>query len=199
MTRSTPGDAARHSSAVAKSVASNMWLIGGMILAAALFRALPSPEFRPPNVAPIGAMALFGGAAILDRRLAFAIPLAAMLISDLFIEFDASRLWVYGSIVLITLLGRALQNHRRQPLAVIGGSLAASLLFFVVTNFGVWLMSGWYTHTFGELVRCYALAIPFFHYTVAGDLLFSGALFGGLAWLETREATAAPVTVDSHH
>ena len=100
------------------SVASNLWVISGMILAAALFRALPSPEYRPPNMAPIGAMALFGGAVIADRRLAFAIPLLAMLISDLLIEFDSSRLWVYGSIALITLVGRALQTHRRQPLAI---------------------------------------------------------------------------------
>lgn len=178
---------------------STLWWIGGMILAAALFRALPSPEYRPPNMAPIGAMALFGGAAIVDRRLAFAIPLAAMLISDLFIEFDASRLWVYGAIALITLLGRTLQNHRRQPMAVVGGSLAASLVFFVVTNFGVWLMSGWYTQTFSELVRCYTLAIPFLRNTVAGDLLFSGLLFGGLAWLESREATVAAVSIDSQH
>jgi hypothetical protein len=171
---------------------SNLWWIGGMIFAAALFRALPSPEYRPPNLAPIGAMALFGGAAILDRRLAFGIPLAAMFISDLFIDFDASRLWVYGAIALITLLGRTLQNHRRNPLAVIGGSLAASLLFFVVTNFGVWLMSGWYTRTISELVRCFALAVPFFRHTVTGDLLFSALLFGGLVWLESRAALAAP-------
>jgi hypothetical protein len=177
----------------------NLWWICVMILAAALFRMLPSPEYRPPNLAPIGAMALFGGAAIVDRRLAFAIPLAAMLISDLFIEFDASRLWVYGAIGLITLLGRTLQNHRRQPMAVIGGSLAASLLFFVVTNFGVWLMSGWYTHTVSELARCYALAIPFFHHTVAGDLLFSGLLFGAFAWLESREASAPAVSPNSQH
>jgi len=194
MTTSPCADGDRPSSA-----ASNLWLIGGMILAAALFRALPSPEYRPPNMAPIGAMALFGGAAILDRRLALAIPLAAMLISDLFIGFDASRVWIYGSIALITLLGRTLQHSRRQPLAIVGGSLAASLLFFVVTNFGVWLMSGWYTHTPGELIRCYTMAIPFFHNTVGGDLLFCELLFGGLAWLESREAGVATVTIESDH
>src|SRR5690606_34320158 len=188
MTTSHHVTAGRQTANGAKTTTSNLWLIGVMILAAALFRALPSPEYRPPNLAPIGAMALFGGAAIFDRRLAFAIPLAAMLISDLVIGFDASRLWVYGAIASITLLGRTLQKHRRQPLAVVGGSLAASLLFFVVTNFGVWLMSGWYTHTFSELGRCYTLALPFFRSTVAGDLLFSGLLFGGLALLESREA-----------
>lgn len=198
MTTSNHPPAAQPVETAARTATSNLWLIGGMILAAALFRALPSPEYRPPNLAPIGAMALFGGAAIADRRLALGIPLLAMLISDLFIEFDASRLWVYGAIALIALLGRALQNHRRQPMAVIGGSLAASLLFFVVTNFGVWLMSGWYSHTFSELVRCYTLAIPFFRYTVAGDLLFSGLLFGGLAWQESRAiATAASASVES--
>lgn len=170
---------------------SKLWFVGAMVLAAALFRLLPSPEYRPANLAPIGAMALFGGAALGDRRLAFLFPLVAMLISDLFIEFDGSRLWVYGAIALITAIGRALRIHRRQPAYIIGGSLAASLLFFIVTNFGVWLMSGWYSHTGSELLRCYVMAIPFFGNTVIGDLVFSGVLFGGLALVESREAAAA--------
>lgn len=175
---------------------SNLWLIAGMILAAALFRTLPSPEYRPPNLAPIGAMALFGGAAIADRRLAFLVPLLAMLISDLFIEFDTSRLWVYGAIALITLLGRTLQNHRRQPAYVLFGSLGASLLFFTVTNFGVWWTSGMYGHTFSELIRCYVMAIPFFRNTLAGDVIFSTILFGALAWLESRETVPATASIE---
>lgn len=168
-------------------------LIGGMILAAALFRLVP----HPPNFTPIGAMALFGGAAIANRRLAFALPLLAMLLSDLFLEFDSSRLWVYGSIALITLLGRTLQGHRNSAWRVACGSLGASLVFFVVTNFGVWAMSGWYTHTLSELGRCFAMALPFFRYTVIGDLVFSGVLFGGLAFLESRASVTSNSAVES--
>lgn len=174
-----------------------IWLIGGMILAAALYRLLPSPEYRPPNFAPIGAMALFGGAAMADRRLGLLFPLLAMLISDAFIGFGTSQFWVYGAIGLIAILGRSLRSHRRQASWILAGSLGASLVFFVVTNFSVWLMSGMYTHTFGELIRCYTQAIPFFGNTVAGDLVFSSVLFGGLALLESREAAATYACSDN--
>jgi hypothetical protein len=197
MTNSTRTDAPQDPSAATSARTSSLWLIGGMILVAALFRMLPSPEVRPPNVAPIGAMALLGGAAITDRRLAFAIPLVAMLISDVLIGFDGSRVWVYGSLVLITLLGRLLQNRRRNPAAVGLGSLGASLVFFILTNFGVWWSSGMYGHTFSELIRCYVMAIPFFGNTVVGDLAFSGALFGGLALVESRIPSSVPASADS--
>lgn len=173
-------------------VTPNMFLVAGMILAAALFRLLP----HPPNFTPIGALALFGGAALANRRLALLFPLMAMFLSDLFIGFDKSRLWVYGSIVLITLLGRSLQNRRR-PASIAAGSLGASVLFFVVTNFGVWLTSGWYTHTVSEFVRCYAMAVPFFGNMLFGDLVFSGALFGGLAFLESRVLSPAAASLES--
>ena len=171
----------------------NFILVAGMILAAAAFRLIP----HPPNFTPICAMALFGGAALANRKLAFFVPLLAMFLSDLFIEFDPSRVWVYGSIVLVTLLGRALQTRRRNPAAVVAGSLVGSTLFFIVTNFGVWAMSGWYELTASELVRCYVSAIPFFDKTLLGDLLFSGALFGGLALLEARQSSAVTATVNS--
>ena len=171
----------------------NIFLVAGMILAAAAFRLVP----HPPNFTPICAMALFGGAALANRKLAFFVPLLAMFLSDLVIGFDPSRVWVYGSIVLVTLLGRALQTRRRNPAAVVAGSLAGSTLFFIVTNFGVWATAWGYTHTASELVRCYVSAIPFFDKTLLGDLLFSGALFGGLAWFEARQTASVAASVNS--
>jgi hypothetical protein len=144
-----------------------------LILAAALSRMLP----HPPNMVPVTALALFGGV-YLDRKLAFVVPMAAMLITDWFIGFHSTAIWVYVSFVMIGLVGLWLRNHRG-VLTTIGASVAGSVLFYVITNFGVWLSPPFmYAHTPGGLVECYVSAIPFFRNTLAGDLLYVGALFG---------------------
>lgn len=153
-----------------------------MILAAGLSRLLP----HPPNFAPIGALALFGGAQFADKRVAFLVPLAAMLLSDLVLGFYAHMGWVYGSFALITCLGLWLRSHRRAwPIA--GASLLASSLFFLITNFGVW-MNGTTASGLAGLTACYVAAIPFFGNTLLGDGFYALVLFGGLALLENRFA-----------
>lgn len=151
-----------------------------MILAAALSRLLP----HPPNFAPIGALALFGGAQFADRRVAFLVPLAAMLLSDLCIGLYPHMGWVYGSFALITCLGLWLRSHRR-ILPIAGASLLASSLFFLITNFGVW-MNGTTTSGLAGLMACYVAAIPFFGNTLLGDGFYVLVLFGGFALLENR-------------
>lgn len=144
-----------------------------MILAAAFSRLLP----HPANVAPIAAMAL-AGAVYLDKRYAFAVPIAALLITDWFLGFYPILFFVYGSFIVIGLIGLWLKSHKR-PLPVLGATLSSSILFFVVTNFGVWLVGPeMYPKTWGGLVECYAAAIPFFRNTVVGDLVYTGVLFG---------------------
>jgi hypothetical protein len=150
------------------------------IIAAAFLRLVP----HAPNFAPIGAMALFAGS-YLDRKTAFILPLSAMVLSDLFIGFDSlsSRVTVYGSFVLITLLGVWLKHHRSAK-NVILASFCASALFFIVTNFGVWLTGTLYSKDLNGLVACYSAAIPFFRNTLAGDLFYSGIFFGGYELLK---------------
>lgn len=156
----------------------------GMILAAALCRLLP----HPPNFAPIGALALFGGAQFADRRLAFLVPFAAILLSDLVIGFYSHMEWVYGSFALITCIGLWLRSHRT-TWRIAGASLTASMLFFLITNFGVWANSTTtYAKGLSGLVACYIAAIPFFGNTVLGDGFYCLVLFGGLALLEKRFA-----------
>jgi hypothetical protein len=90
---------------------------------------------------------------------------------------------IYGSFVLIACIGFLLRGRRRLvPVAC--GSLAASTLFYVITNFGVWLFGFGYPQTFEGLLACYTAAIPFFGNTIMGDAVFSALLFGGLAWAE---------------
>ena len=160
----------------------------GMILAAAASRLIP----HPPNFAPIGAMALFGGACFAHRRAAFVVPLAAMFLSDLAIGLLSGNLSlglhrlipvVYGSFALIVCLGFWLRS-RRTVLPIAGATLAGSVLFFVLTNFGVWALGSLYPNTWEGLVACYVAAIPFFHNTLLGDAVYSTALFGGLALAE---------------
>ena len=151
------------------------------ILLAATLRLVP----HPPNFTPIAAMALFGGAMLGRRWLAFAAPLGALLLSDLVLGFYPELVFVYLSTAAIVAIGWALAG-RRSALGVAAGALAASLLFFAVTNFGVWLVMDYYPKTLAGLAACYVAAVPFFQNTLAGDLFFSALLFGGFALAERR-------------
>jgi hypothetical protein len=144
-----------------------------MILAAAFSRLLP----HPANMAPIAAMALAGGV-YLDKRFAFIIPIVALLITDWFIGFYPILFFVYGSFLAIGFIGLWLKSHKR-PLPVIGATLFSSVLFFVVTNFGVWAIGPeMYPKTLTGLAECFVAAIPFFRNTVLGDVIYTGVLFG---------------------
>lgn len=149
------------------------------IAAAAAMRLVP----HPPNFTPVGAMALFGGAYLGRRPLAFAAPLGALLLSDLVLGFYAGMATVYLATAAAVLIGWALQS--RQTVRRVGAAaLASSVLFFVVTNFAVWLGSGMYPHSMAGLGDCFAAAVPFFQNSVAGELFYSAILFGGFALIQ---------------
>lgn len=139
----------------------------GMIL-----RLLP----HPPNVAPIAALGLFGGV-YLNKKYAIFIPLTAMFVSDLFLGFHSLIPWVYGSFTLVGLIGIWLRK-KRSPGNVVIASLASSILFYLITNLGVWLEGKLYPPTLSGLVMSYYMAIPFFRNTIIGDLLYTGIFFG---------------------
>jgi hypothetical protein len=149
------------------------------ILTAAALRLIP----HPPNFTPIGAMALFSGAYLGRKGLAFVAPLAAMLLSDAILGFHSGMPFVYASVALIVLIG-SLVASRITAMTVVGAALASSVLFFIVTNFGTWLVSGMYPLTGGGLAACYVAGIPFFQNTAVGDLFYCAVLFGGFALLE---------------
>ena len=149
------------------------------IAAAAALRLVP----HPPNFSPIDAMALFSGAYLGRRALAFAAPLAALLLSDFVLGFYAGMGFVYASVALIVLIGWLL-SEKKTALRIGAAAVAGSVAFFVITNFGMWLFSGFYPVTPAGLEACYVAAIPFFQNTVAGDLFYAALLFGGFALLE---------------
>jgi hypothetical protein len=149
------------------------------IVAAAALRLVP----HPPNFSPIDAMALFSGAYLGRRWVAFAAPLAALFLSDLVLGFYHGMATVYATVALIVAIGWSLSS-RRSPLRIAGAAVAGSVTFFLITNFGMWLFSGFYPLTSAGLAACYVAAIPFFQTTVAADLFYAGLLFGGFALAE---------------
>jgi len=145
-----------------------------------------------PNFAPVAALALFAGYVFANRRFAVLVPLTVMALSDLVIGGYDARLMaiVYAALALPALIGHWLRP--RLPLkrgwsaggstgALVGSSLAASLVFFLTTNLAVWALGSMYEHSATGLLHCYERALPFFRYTLVGDLLFSTMLFGGYA------------------
>jgi hypothetical protein len=176
-------------------------VLAGIVAAAALARLVP----HPPNVTPIAAMALFGGACFANRKLAYLLPLAAMLLSDFVLACTRYNPWqmlaiqpvVYACFLATTALGQLVKD-RRSVWQVGAATLAGSILFFVATNFADWAGGRIYPLTASGLTLCYAAAIPFFRNTLLGDLAFTAILFGSLALLENRVAwmrdDATPVT-----
>lgn len=143
-----------------------------------------------PNFAAVGAASLFAGFWFRHRLVAVAVPLTAMLLSDLAIGFyePVQMLAVYGALALPVFLAR-LVTARTTALRVIGVAAGGSVAFFGITNFAVWT-GGMYGWSAQGLVACYVAAVPFFKYTLASDVLVSCVLFG--VWAACRAARPAP-------
>jgi hypothetical protein len=132
-----------------------------------------------PNFTPIAASAVFAGMVLRSRALALAVPLSAMLVSDLVVGCYDWRIVsvVYAALALPTLLAR--WGRASRPVVVLAPLvLSSSLLFFATTNFAVWAFSGMYAHDLHGLIHCYVAALPFLYNTVAGDMFWTTLLFG---------------------
>jgi len=166
-----------------------------LVALAVTVRLLSHDGTLPPNFGAIAAVALFAGA-FLPLRWAVAVPLAAMLISDFFIPADAwpVTVTIYALLAAPALLGLAIKRSNSRGIGravmVSGAAIGSSVLFFVGSNFAVWAFNHYYPATASGLGACFVAALPFFKYTLAGDLVFSGALFG-LAALAQRTIPAA--------
>ena len=168
----------------------NKLIIVAIIIFAAITRFIP----HPPNFTPIIAIGLFGGAYFQDRRLAFLIPLIAMIISDAFLGFHGTMIFVYSSLILISMMGVTLKNRITIKNCLVI-TLGGSLLFFLITNFGVWIMSGFYEKSIVGLLTCYSMALPFFHNTLAGSVVYSAIMFGGYEGLKNYLPDSVPDSI----
>jgi hypothetical protein len=155
-----------------------LFALAVIVLAAGL-RIAPHPW----NFTPVGAMALFSGAFIRDRRLAFLFPLLALFAGDIFVGFHKLMPVVYASFLLSVAIGFWLRN-RRSVARVGAATLFGAIQFFLITNFAVWAFGLSYPRTGAGLLSCYVAGIPFFWNTLAGDALYASLLFGGFALAE---------------
>ena len=180
------------------------WFLVGLLIYTLGFRLLPysldylglenidpATTTWPWNLSPLFALCLYGAAHFSDRKWGYLVPMGAMLIGDLGIwaltgrtelAFYPYQIFVYASMALMISAGLILRRHRSIP-AIAGVGLAASVLFFLVTNFGVWLLGEWtpYSRDLAGLMECYAAGIPYFRNTLISMAFFSALLFSPLA------------------
>lgn len=133
---------------------------------------------HPVNFAPILAIALFGGT-YLNRKTALWVPLLALVISDLFLGTYSPllMLFVYASTLASGLLGLWLRDHKN-VLNIAGTSLVSAVIFFLFSNFGVWIMPSGYPHNWAGLIECYVMALPFLKNSLASNLIYTAVFFG---------------------
>jgi hypothetical protein len=160
---------------------SQQFLIVTIMILVAAFSRLLTNKLEIWNFTPIIAMSLFSGAEIRDKRFAFLLPLIAMLITDAFLGFYTGILVTYSALMIITLFGFLLRN-RVNVVSVILGSLGASVIFFLVTNFALLYPTVMYPHNWQGIVESYVKAVAFYRQSnfssIYGDLIYSGILFG---------------------
>lgn len=140
-----------------------IWAVGVTLLLG-FSRIIP----HPPNFTPILAVAVFIPFLTNSWKTAVPITLGAMFIGDLYWGLHSYMAWTYAAVVLSSMLALNVK--------LLTSSILAPVLFFIVTNFGVWT-SGYYGYTIEGLIACYIAAIPFFHMTLLGTLIYTGAFF----------------------
>ena len=138
----------------------------------ALSRIIP----HPPNFTPVLAMAVFMPYLTRDLYSAMLVPLSAMFVSDFYLGFHSSMFWVYISILLGTTLSQYTISMKNTYVHLGSNALLSSTIFFIITNFAVWMSGGLYPHTMDGLILCYTMAIPFFGNTLAGTLFYISLL-----------------------
>jgi hypothetical protein len=151
-----------------------------LIVLAAALRIAPHPW----NFTPVGAMALFSGAVIRDRRLAFFFPLLALFVGDIFIGLYKIIPIIYASFLISVAIGLWLRE-RRSVARISFATLLGAIQFFLVSNFAMWQFMNTYRHNFSGLISCYVAAIPLFWNTLAGDSVYVAALFLGYGLAES--------------
>lgn len=166
-----------------------------LVLAAAFSRIVP----HLPNFSPLNAIALFAAAHFTARTQAVALPLAATWLSDLylnnvtyaqpntgFVWGYTGMQWQYGAYLLIAVFGLWLFRASKSFWRTAVGVLASGMIFFLVSNFGVWASGNLYPPTAEGLLACYVAGLPFYQGTILGDLFYSTLLFGSFALAERK-------------
>ncbi|KAA8478532.1 hypothetical protein BDE36_2891 [Arcticibacter tournemirensis] len=153
-----------------------------LIILAACTRALPLMLPHAWNFTAVGALAIFAGSLIEDKRLAFILPLAAMAISDIFIGNGFSVVVYIGFIAMVA-CGLLIRN-KITPGSIALASVAGAVVFFLITNFA--FLYPWYPHNVQGVVQSYIMGLPFLRNMLIADAIYGTVLFGGFYLLEKR-------------
>jgi hypothetical protein len=165
----------------------------GLTVLGAVARLLP----HAPNFTPVGSMSLFGGARLRSWQ-AYLLPLVLMVVTDPLVGgYSAATPFVYASFLISVWLGGRYLRSSENAVRIGAVCAVSSLQFFLITNFGTWLGTALYPHTASGLAACYVAAIPFYGRTLAGDLLYTAALFGLHAWLSRALARSERVALQT--
>ena len=169
--------------------------IFGIIVLAVISRLIPHPY----NFAPFGAIALFSGAMIHNRFAAVLWPCVAAWISGVILNntlyagmfpdftwFDYNIFWQCLAYALTTLVGWNMLKRNASAFRLGSAALGSSVIFFIVSNFGYWTTGLFYTKDLAGMIACYSSALPFYPASLAGDLLYTGAMFGIFYWVQKR-------------
>ena len=137
-----------------------------------IFASLAASRFvpHPPNFTSLIALSFYVPAFLGLRYLP--VLIISFAITDLVIGYHSGTHWTWGSVLLIGLLSVYFVKNVKARLI---GATTGAVVFFLITNFGVWT-SGMYGYTTQGLYTCFVLAIPFFAYSVISTLLFSVAI-----------------------
>jgi ABC-type proline/glycine betaine transport system permease subunit len=150
-----------------------------LIIIGILLRFIP----HTANFTPVAAIALFAGV-YLNKKQAFIVPLVLMVISDIFLGMHNVVIFTWGSFILVTLLGCWARNHKTFK-GIVSTSILSSVLFYIITNFGVWAM-GWYPQTAKGLLDCYILGLPFLRVFSVATLSYTVVFFGAYELIARR-------------
>ena len=156
-----------------KSINPRFIIVFSVILVAALLRLLP----HWPNFTPIAAMALFAGTYFDKKQYAFAIPIAAMFLSDLIIGLHSNMPAVYLSFAITVVIGMAIRKKVNVG-SVILASFSSTVIFFLITNFSAWIASPYYPQTATGLAECYVAGLLFFRDSANGISFLMNDLLG---------------------
>lgn len=159
-----------------KNISNQEKLLAVFVILAAFLRVIP----HPLNFTPITSLALFSGVMFSRKWMSVGIPLVAMILSDIVLGFYSISLWVYIAFISITIFGWFINKMN------INSILLSSIIFFIVSNFGVWVLG--YPHTIEGLILCYTMAIPFFGYSIIGDLFWGMIIKHSFKFIQNKLA-----------
>ena len=142
------------------------------IIALSLFRLIP----HPPNFTPVFAISVFAGIKFKDNLFSYFVPVFAMLVSDAIIGFHSGMIIIYVAIVLSAFIARKFNT-------INSSVLSSCILFFLISNFQVWMISSSYSKSLSGILECFTLAIPFFGMTLLSTFFYSYVLFYGYSFL----------------